>query len=426
MPRRSSKPRACRATVRSGCHGTASGGSGRRRPGSIGPVRASPAADRTELPSLGAEAYLNTGGCGPLTRAAAAAMAEWASDALARGRGSLAGFGRTEAASVALRDDLGRLVGDPDGARIALTGNTTDGLNRVAWGVALGPGDEIVTPALEYPGTLVLLANLARRRGATLRLIDPDGTGEDLEGAIADAAGARTRLVVLSHVSWSTGAVLDVAGAVRAARRAGAVVAVDAAQSAGAIALDAAALGADAVAFPAHKWLLGPEGLGALWVSPDADDRIDLTFTGYETGRDHRPDGGLTPHPGARRHEAATLPAALLPAWRASLRWLEEEVGWERVFAGTRAAQAAGREALAAIPGVRVTTPPGPHAGLVSFTVDGHAPADVGRRLAEDGVIVRWMRHPAALRASLGFFTDDGDIARLAAGVAAVVSGGGC
>ena len=107
-------------------------------------MRTTTSALRADLPSLAAEAYLNTGGCGPLARAAAEALAEWAVDAMARGRGSLAGFGRTEAASVALRDDLGRLVGDPDGARIALTGNTTDGLNRVAWGVGLRPGDEVV------------------------------------------------------------------------------------------------------------------------------------------------------------------------------------------------------------------------------------------------------------------------------------------
>jgi L-cysteine/cystine lyase len=381
---------------------------------------------RAGLPSLDAETYLNTGGCGPLTRAAADALAEWAADAMARGRGSLAGFGRTEAASVALRDDLGRLAGDPDGARIALTGNTTDGLNRVAWGIDLRPGDEIVTPALEYPGTHVLLANVARRRGATMRLIDPDGTEDDLEAAVAEVAGPRTRLVVVSHVSWSTGALLDVPGAVRAARRVGAVVAVDAAQSAGAIPLDAEALGADAVAFPAHKWLLGPEGLGALWVAPGAEGTIDLTFTGFETGRDHTPEGDLALHPGARRHEAATLPAALLHAWRASIGWLEREVGWERAFAGTREAQAAGRAALAAIPGVRVLTPPGPHAGLVSFTVDGHAPEAVARTLAADGVIVRWVRRPEVVRASLGFFTTHEDVARLAAGVAAVAGGDGC
>ncbi|HET6689430.1 MAG TPA: aminotransferase class V-fold PLP-dependent enzyme [Miltoncostaeaceae bacterium] len=378
------------------------------------------------LPSLADETYLNTGGCGPLTRAAADALAGWAAEALARGRGSLEGFGRTEAASVALRDDLGRLMGDADGARIALTGNTTDGLNRAAWGVDIAPGDEIVTPALEYPGTLVLLANLARRRGATLRLIDPEGTEDDLEAAVGAVAGPRTRLVVVSHVSWSTGALLDVAGAVGAARRAGAAVLVDAAQSAGAIPVDAAALGADAVAFPAHKWLLGPEGLGGLWIAPEAEGRIDLTFTGFETGRDHRPGGGLALHPGARRHEAATLPAALLPAWSASLRWLEGEVGWDRVFAGTRAAQAAARAALAAIAGVDVLTPPGSHAGLVSFTVDGRAPEAVARRLAADGVIVRWVRRPEVLRASLGFFTTDADVARLADAVAAVATGGDC
>lgn len=384
------------------------------------------AALHADLPSLAAETYLNTGGCGPLTRAAADALGEWAAEAMARGRGSLAGFGRTEAASVALRDDLGRLVGDPDGARIALTGNTTDGLNRAAWGLDLRPGDEIVTPALEYPGTLVLLANLARRRGATLRLIDPDGTEQDLEAAVGEAAGPRTRLVMLSHVSWSTGALLDVAGAVRAARRTGAAVVVDAAQSVGAIPVDAAALGADAVAFPAHKWLLGPEGLGALWVSPRASGTIDLTFTGFETGRDHRADGSLTLHAGARRHEAATLPAALLAAWRASLGWLEREVGWETVFAGTRGGQAACRAALTAVPGVRVLTPPGPNAGLVSFTVDGCAPDAVARRLAADGVIVRWIRRPEVLRASLGFFTTDDDVARLAAALAGVATGDGC
>jgi L-cysteine/cystine lyase len=392
----------------------------------MGRVRLTAPALHADLPSLAAETYLNTGGCGPLTRAAADALAGWAAEAMARGRGSLAGFGRTEAASVALRAGLGRLLGDPDGERIALTGNTTDGLNRVAWGIDWRPGDEIVTPALEYPGTLVLLANVARRHGAALRTIDPEGAERDLEAAVAAAAGPRTRLVVLSHVSWSTGAVLDVAGAVRAARRAGAVVAVDAAQSVGAIPVDAAALGADAVAFPAHKWLLGPEGLGALWVAPDAFGTIDLAFTGFETGRDHAADGGLTLHTGARRYEAATLPAALLPAWSASLRWMEGEIGWERVFAGTVTAQAAGRAALAAIPGVRVTTPPGRQAGLVSFTVDGRDPEDVAGRLAARGVIVRWMRRPAVLRASLGFFTDDDDVRRLAAALAAVVAGDGC
>ena len=71
-------------------------------PGSIGRMRLTTSALHADLPSLASETYLNTGGCGPLTRAAADALAGWAADAMAGGRGSLAGFGRTEAASVAL------------------------------------------------------------------------------------------------------------------------------------------------------------------------------------------------------------------------------------------------------------------------------------------------------------------------------------
>jgi len=323
-----------------------------------------------------------------------------------------------------LRAAVGRLVGD-DGERIALTANTTEGLNVVAWGLDWRPGDEIVMPALEYPGTAVLLATVARRRGATLRLIDPDGLEVDLEAAVAEASGPRTRLVVLSHVSWATGAVLDVAGAARAARRVGAAVAVDGAQSVGAVPVDVAGLGVDAYAFPAHKWLLGPEGLGALWVAPDAAGTIDLTRSGFESGRDHTPEGGLTLHAGARRYEAATLPAALLPAWRAAISWLES-LGWGWVHQRVAEAQAAARAALAAIPGVTLLTPPGAQAGLVTFTIDGGQPEAVARRLEEQGVIVRWLRRPAALRASLGFFTDAADVARLAAACAAVAAGDGC
>ena len=213
--------------------------------------------------------------------------------------------------------------------------------------------------------------------------------------------------MLLSHVSWATGALLDVAGAVRAARRAGAAVVVDGAQSVGAIPVDVAALGVDAYAFPAHKWLLGPEGLGALWVAPGAMGTIDLTRSGLESGRDHTPEGGVTLHPGARRHEASTPPAALLPAWRASLAWLDG-LGWDWIHARVAEAQAAARAALAGISGVRVLTPPGPQAGLVTFTVAGWEPEAAAARMLEQGVVVRWLRRPSALRASLGLLHDPG------------------
>jgi L-cysteine/cystine lyase len=246
--------------------------------------------------------------------------------------------------------------------------------------------------------------------------------GTRLADEVAAACGPRTRLVALSHVCWATGVVLDVAGAARAAHEAGALVLVDGAQAAGAIPVDLAALGADAYALPAHKWLLGPGGLGALWVSPDALGRIDLTHAGFESGTGHSPGGGITPHPGARRHEVSTLPDGLLGAWRASIEWLEE-LGWDWIHARVASAREAARAALAEVPEVHVLTPPGPCAGLLTFTLAGADPERACAALAREGVLVRWLEHPAALRVSTGFFTDDADIGRLAAALPSAAAG---
>ena len=376
---------------------------------------------RALLPSVAPGAYLNAGGCGPLPVAAAAALRDWADAALVRVRGSLAAFELMVAEAATTRAAVAGVVG-ASAPEIALTANTTPGLNVVAWGIDWREGDEIVAPALEHPGLTVPLAVIARRHGAVIRWIDPDGTGVGLAAAVAAASGPRTRLVALSHVSWATGAVLDVVGATRAAHAAGALVLVDGAQSVGALPVEVGALGVDAYAFPAHKWLLGPEGLGALWVAPEAMGRIDLAASGYESGAEHGLGGTLTPHPSAERYEVSTPPAALLPAWRASLEWLAG-LGWGWVYARVEQAAADGRAALEAVPGVRVLTPEGPQAGLVTFVIAGRDPQAACAALAERGCIVRWLERPAALRASFGFFTDASDVLLLAECVTAIARG---
>lgn len=379
---------------------------------------------RAQLPSLASEVHMNAGGCGPLPIAAARALEGWATQALAGGRGSGAGFGATADAADALRAAAARVVGGA-AQQIALTAHTTGGVNVVAWGIDWRPGDEIVMPALEHPGMSVPLATIARRHGVVLRLVNDDGTGATLADELARAVGPRTRLVAMSHVSWATGAVLDVAAAARIAHDAGALLLVDGAQAAGAIPVDAPGLGADAYAFPAQKWLLGPEGLGALWISAGALARIDLTHSGYESGTGHGAAGAISLHPGARRHEVSTPPAALMPAWSASIEWLEQ-LGWTWVHDRVAQAQEAARTALAAVPGVTVVTPPGRQAGLVTFTVRGCDPVETCAALAARGIVLRWLERPYALRVSTGFFTSDADIARLAAGVAAVAARDDC
>lgn len=375
---------------------------------------------RDELPCLAREVYLNAGAAGPMPVCVAEAAGGGLRRALARGRMSLAAYRETMAEAEALRAAAGRVVGAP-ADEIALTGNTTAGLDTVIWGMEWRAGDEVVTTGLEHPGLSVPLRTLARRAGVRLRAIPAEEAHGDLEAAVARRAGSRTRLVALSHVAWTTGARLDVAGAGRAARAAGALTLVDGAQSAGAIPVDVAALGVDAYAFPAQKWLLGPDGLGALWVRRGAMERIDLSFAGYESGTGHGADGRLTPHAGARRYETSTAPAALVPGWRAGLDWLER-LGWDWVHGRVAEAQAGARARLEAIDGVEVTTPAGAQAGLLSFTVRGRDAVAASDALAADGVIVRWLGDPPVLRASLGFYTDDADLDRLAGAVREVAA----
>lgn len=370
---------------------------------------------------LANEVYLNTGGGGPLPVVAARAIERATATALTRGRA-----GRTAYAEITENHDALRaamadvLSAHPE--EIAIAGSSTGAMNQFIWGIDWRPGDEIVTTNLEHPGLMVPLRTVADRHGVTLRILPLTTGTEPLESLIGGAAGPRTRIVALSHVSWATGALMDVQGAARAAHAQGALLLVDGAQGAGAIHTDPRALGADGYAVSGHKWLLGPEGLGALWVRKETVADIRPSFAGYGTGTDHAVDGAVNIHAGARRLECSTLPETLIPGWLASLRWLGE-LGWDAIHERVYAAAQGARERLGAIPGVEVLTPEGRQAGLVTFTVPGPSPDEADKRLFEMGVTARWLPFPAALRVATGFFTDDRDLDRLAAAVSLIASG---
>ena len=371
---------------------------------------------RARLPALAAEAYLNTGGAGPLPDLACEAMQAVMQQQLARGRMSAAGVDAARERQAVLRAAVGGVLGRP-GSEVAIMQSSTHAMNAVIWGVGLGPGDEVVTTGMEHPGLAVPLRAAAEAAGARVVVADVGDGSADLEAVMGAACTERTRLVALSHVSWMTGAVLDVAGAARAAGAVGALTLVDGAQAAGAVRADPAAWGVDAYAMPAQKWLLGPEGLGALWVRSGCLGEIAPTVMGYESGEDHGWDGSLALHPDCRRLEASTFPEILIAGWSASLGWLEG-IGWERIARDTARAARACREALDGVEGVRLDPPLASESGLVAFSVPGRDPEEVAMALAQRGVIVRPLPAPGALRASCGFFTNAGDIDRLAEALA--------
>ncbi len=375
---------------------------------------------REALPATGAGIYLNTGTSGPLPRETARAMADLAEIELTRGRASyddyIATVQRMDEARAAV---AAILTADVD--TVALTYSTTDGMNIAALGLDWQPGDRVVTSSLEHVGGLAPLQILRDRRGVDVSLVEIGRGGDDERtlAAFDSAITPGTRLVAISHVAWSTGACLPVRAIADLAHARGALVLVDGAQAAGTIPVDVTALGADAYAIPAQKWLLGPEGMGALWVAASAMDRIAPTVAGYFAfdAPGIRPPFRLFPD--ARRFEAGSRHQPSVLGFARSCGWLAMHVGLEFVYRRASALSAHLADALAATPGVELVTPRDHLATLVTFRIEGWPAEDaldeLGRRTF---TIARVIPETDWLRCSVGFFNTEAELDRIVATVA--------
>ena len=371
---------------------------------------------RAEMPAVEKLAYLNTGTNGPLSRRAYDTLVAGATSDFEAGRAGFAKFEHMFAVMRQTRAEIARLLGCADD-EVALTHNTTEGMNIALLGLSWQPGDEVITSSTEHPGGLHPIYVLAHRYGVKIRMTRIGAPDVDPVAELHAHLTTRTRAVMLSHVSWTSGMALPMRALSDLAHAAGAMMICDAAQSCGMVPAKVYELGVDAYACSGQKWLCGPDGTGALFIRRDRLGDIHQTYAGYPafSASDH--DGYFVPTSSAQRYEAATIYPPSVAALYESLRWIDESVGWE--WAHQRIARL-GRfcyDALAALDGVSMLTPKDTMAGLVHFTVDGVAPADLTARLAERGVMIRHTPHPNANRVSTGFYNSEEDIDRLARAV---------
>lgn len=284
--------------------------------------------------------------------------------------------------------------------RVALTSNTTEGINLVEGCVEWGPGEAVVTTELEHSSGVLPWELLRDRRGVDLRVVGSQGGRLDFDDLKEKVRNAR--LVCVSSLAWMHGTRVDVDRAVDVAHDAGAEVLVDAAQSVGQVEVDVEAWGADYVAGTGHKWLLGPWGAGFLYVRGErTPDRI-----GYRGVRDVNVEG-FEWKQGARRFELA----AESPAMYAGLREAVElflEVGVDAVTGRIEELTDRLKENVSA----ELMGPRRFESGLVPLRVDG-AEAAV-ERLASHGVKVRVVPRPDCVRASIHAYNSAEDIDALA------------
>lgn len=380
------------------------------------------AAVREGVPVTKRMAFLNAGSHGPLPAAAAAIIARLAEDELREGRLGGRQFQRAGELRTATRALFARVLHcDPD--EVALTMSTTTGMNIACWGLSWSPGDEVVTTTVEHMGGLYPLYILEDRKGICIRFAETGVAGERLLDSIEAALTDRTRVVLVSHVSWSAGIVLPLRAIADLARRVGALLFVDGAQSAGAIPIDVRALGADAYAVPGQKWLCGPEGYGALYVSRERRQEILTSYAGGGAFTEHDLAGHYTLRANAARFNMPDHPyMPALAGMKASLQWFLDEVGAAWAYERIAANAARCRALLEGIEGVDVLTPPGRHAGLLHFTVAGWDPAAVDEELLRRDVLIRGIQEPACLRVSTGFYNSEDDLQALAQGLRAILA----
>jgi len=347
---------------------------------------------RAQFPVLDRLAYLNAGSAGPLPRSAVEAARASLDRDLAEGRGGKAYIDDF----LELRDRIRRGIAAVLGTSadlVALTDSTTRGCQIVVAGLDLDAGDEIVTSDQEHFG----LTGQLHGSGARVVVAEAD------EEALLAAVTPRTRLIAVSHVLWTTGRRLDLAGLRRSG---GPPLLVDGAQSAGAIPPDLD--GADFYTVSAQKWLCAPEPTGGLFVRDP--DRLRVALPGFLAAERHEADGSFVPRAGAQRFDSGWIGAATLAGLEAALGVHPE---WR--YEGGAKVAARCRELLE--PLAEVVTPAG-HSTLVSFRPPGD-PAELVAALNERGVVVRDLPGRNLVRASCGWWTSEDDLRRLADGVAA-------
>ena len=371
---------------------------------------------RGAVPAAGNVTYLNGGAAGPLLNDVATAMHDQLALEVVDGRASTAEWVAFHGERTALRRDLGEFIG-ATADEIMLTHNTTEGLNTVLWGLDWQPGDRLITTNLEHPTMLAALYGLARRVPVHIDAVDIGTGGSDQTLALLDAAlaGGGVRVVVISHVAWSTGARLPVSEIVDLAHSRGALVLVDGAQAVGAVPVDMRGLGCDFYAFPSYKWLCGPEGIGCLFVSAASLGEVQPTYVGAFGTLSGQLTAGdsasLVFAEGAERFEGGSVHRPLVAGLRATLAW-HRRTGVDEVRARVAAVALECAARTHAFPGAELLTPAPGQSGLVAFRLAGVDVARCVDDLDREHVTIRSVASLDALRISCGFYTDDSDLDR--------------
>jgi L-cysteine/cystine lyase len=365
---------------------------------------------RSLFPALANKIYFNYGIQGPLPRVALdAAVARW-TDLQSRGPATGDSLASLLRAEEDLRSRFSTLVGaQPD--EMALVDSTCTGCAIVLQGQAWRAGDHIVLTDAEYPPVVWAIERLSARFGVEHTVVPVQGRAGDAPALLAAAIRPSTRLVVVSHVLWTTGEVLDLEAIGTGCRKAGTDcrLLVDGAQGVGVIPMRLRESAVDYYAFPGHKHCMGPDGVGALFVAARAQPSLESVFCGWR-GVFAGPTGLPEVRPDARRYEQATTFFAGRAAMVATLDTHDSFAPLADRAARTARAAARLHAGLREIDGVSMLLENPAKSALVSFRLRGRKPEQVVDSLGAQRIYVRSLSANDCVRPSVSYLTTDEEI----------------
>ncbi len=327
----------------------------------------------------------------------------------------------------AARKAVARFIGAGSADEIVFVRGATEAINLVAqcWaGTQLKAGDRILLSMLEHHSNIVPWQMIAEARGVAIDVLPltPDHR-IDLD-AMERMITPAHKLVALGHVSNVLGSVLDAKRATEIAHSVGAKILLDGCQSVPRITVDVKAIGCDFYVFSGHK-LYGPTGIGVLWAKPELLDAMP-PYQGGGSMIDKVSFAKTTYAPPPGRFEAGTPHIVGALGLHAAIDYVES-IGLDAIHAHETALVTATREVLSGINSVRLYGP-ADSAGIVSFTIEGVHPHDIGTILDEERVAIRAGHHcaqplmealgvGATARASFGVYNGPADVEALVRGI---------
>nr|WP_278875813.1 family 2A encapsulin nanocompartment cargo protein cysteine desulfurase [Variovorax paradoxus] len=322
------------------------------------------------------------------------------------------------------RERVRMFINAPEVEEVIFVRGTTEAINLVAksWGGQhVGEGDEIIVSNLEHHANIVPWQQLAAAKGAKLRVIPVDDSGQVLLDEYRKLLNDRTKIVAVTQVSNALGTVVPVKEIVELAHRAGAKALVDGAQSVSHMRVDVQDIGADFFVFSGHK-VFGPTGIGVVWGRREVLEDMPPWQGGGNMIADVTFEKTVF-QPIPNKFEAGTGNIADAVGLGAAIDYVNK-VGIENIARYEHDLLVYGMAQLGAIPGVRLIGTAADKASVMSFVLDSYTTEEVGHALNDEGIAVRTGHHCAqpilrrfgvetTVRPSLAFYNTFDEIDRL-------------